>query len=194
MSMEEIVQAIQDLSIPYANKNITDQKLPLLELTGGEPLLQKECPSLMTLLCDAGYTVLVETSGAHPIENLDPRIRRIMDLKCPSSGESERMLWDNIQHLTQRDEVKCVIATHEDYEWCKLQIEKWDLSNRCEIMISWCAPLTDSQQDPCLNPSPSHNELITRQTLIERMIEDAIPARFQAQLHKIVWPADAIGV
>ena len=194
MSLNDITAEIKKLAAPYVNQRIKDQTLPIIELTGGEPLLQKNSPRLMTDLCDEGFTVLIETSGAHSIKNLDPRIRRIMDLKCPSSGESERMLWENIQHLNGRDEVKCVIATHEDYDWCKSQIIKWDLEKKCEILISWCAPLTESQRNPTLKPSPATGELITRQALIERMIEDAIPARFQAQLHKIVWPADAMGV
>jgi 7-carboxy-7-deazaguanine synthase len=194
MHLGDITNEIKKLAAPFSNKQIRSQTLPIIELTGGEPLLQKNTPRLMTDLCNAGFTVLIETSGAHSIKNLDPRIHRIMDLKCPSSGESERMLWENVQQLTHRDEVKCVIATHEDYEWCKSQIEKWDLQKKCEILISWCAPLTESQQNPSLNPAPVANDLITRQALIERMMNDAIPARFQAQLHKIVWPADAIGV
>ncbi|MDC0325463.1 radical SAM protein [bacterium] len=194
MTVEEVIDAIKEMSTPYKGKQLKGQNLPLIELTGGEPLLQKNSPTLMSQLSDAGYTVLIETSGAHPIQNLDPRIRRIMDLKCPSSGESDRMLWENMQHLTYLDEIKCVIATYEDYEWCKAQIEKWELEKRCEILISWCAPLTESQRNPSLNPAPAACDLISRQVLIERMIEDAIPARFQAQLHKIVWPADAMGV
>jgi 7-carboxy-7-deazaguanine synthase len=194
MSLEDITSEIDKLASPFANKQIKNQTLPIIELTGGEPLLQKNTPRLMADLCDAGFTVLIETSGAHPIKNLDPRIHRIMDLKCPGSGESDRMLWENIQHLNDRDEVKCVIATHEDYEWCKTQIRKWELNDRCEILISWCAPLTETQQHPSLKPAPSADDLITRKELIERMIEDAVPARFQAQLHKIVWPADAMGV
>ena len=194
MSIDAILQAVQDMAQPFASNKNQLQKLPLVELTGGEPLLQKGSPALVSQLCDLGYTVLIETSGAHDIQKLDPRSHRIMDFKCPSSGESERMLVENIEHLTRRDEVKFVIATHEDYRWCKEQIEKWCLNERCELLISWCAPLTASQQDPCLKPAPSQTELITRQELIDQMMQDALPARFQAQLHKIVWPADAKGV
>ena len=194
MTVKEVLTEINRLAAPYADRQIKNQSLPIIEVTGGEPLLQKNVPRLMTDLCDSGFTVLIETSGAHPIGNLDSRIHRIMDLKCPSSGESERMLWENIQHLGSRDEVKCVIATQEDYEWCKSTIKKWDLQEKCEILISWCAPLTESQHHPDLNPAPASTDLITRQALIERMIQDAVPARFQAQLHKVVWPVDAMGV
>ncbi len=194
MDLNEIIDAINDLAKPYVGKTINQQTLPIIELTGGEPLLQKKCPELMSRLCDEGYTVLIETSGAHPIEQLDSRIHRIMDMKCPSSGESQRMLWENIQHLRPSDEIKCVIATHEDYEWCKQQIIERDLAEKCEVLISWCAPLTHSQMHPSLNPGPPEEASISRQDLIERMIEDSLPARFQAQLHKIVWPADAVGV
>ena len=194
MSTDAILQSVQDMSGPFGTKDIKNQKLPLVELTGGEPLLQKESPTLVTRLCDEGYSVLIETSGAHPIQKLDPRSHRIMDLKCPSSGESDRMLWDNIEHLSQRDEVKFVMATHEDYQWCKAQIEKWRLNERCEILVSWCAPLTTSQQDPNLKPAPASEALISRQEIIDQMMKDALPARFQAQLHKIIWPADAKGV
>lgn len=194
MSLEAIVQAVQDMAGSFKTKVANHQALPLVELTGGEPLLQKESPKLVSMLCDQGFSVLIETSGAHPIEKLDPRSHRIMDLKCPSSGESERMLWENIEHLTQTDEVKFVIATHADYHWCKEQIETRRLNERCEILVSWCAPLTSSQQDPNLKPAPKSEELISRQALIEQMMSDALPARFQAQLHKIIWPADAKGV
>src|SRR5450755_1885896 len=106
-------------------------RLPLVELTGGEPLLQKNSLPLMKSLCDDGFTVLIETSGAHDISNIDPRVRRIMDLKCPSSGEVERNLFSNIAHLKADDEIKFVIGTIEDYEWAKEQIAKFDLQKIC---------------------------------------------------------------
>ncbi|MDA0752255.1 MAG: radical SAM protein [Verrucomicrobia bacterium] len=194
MSIEAIIQTVENMAQPFARNGTLGHKLPLVELTGGEPLLQKESPALVSQLCDRGYTVLIETSGAHDIRKLDPRSHRIMDLKCPSSGESDRMFAENIEHLSPRDEVKFVISTHEDYRWCKSQIEKWQLNERCEILVSWCAPLTASQQDPNLKPAPSPETLISRQEIIDQMMKDALPARFQAQLHKIIWPADAKGV
>src|SRR5436309_5813683 len=99
-----------------------DSRLPLVELTGGEPLLQKNALPLMKALCDEGFTVLLETSGALDIAPVDPRVRRIMDLKCPSSGESARNRWENLAHLKGTDEIKFVIGTLEDYDWSKKMI------------------------------------------------------------------------
>ena len=94
-------------------------RLPLVELTGGEPLLQRNSLPLMQALCDDGFTVLLETSGAHDIAPVDPRVRRIMDLKCPGSGEAARNRWENLPHLKSTDEIKFVITTREDYDWAK---------------------------------------------------------------------------
>ena len=102
-------------------------KCPLVEVTGGEPLLQKNVLPLMSMLADAGETVLLETSGAHDISAVDPRVHRIMDLKTPGSGEVERNLWSNIDHLKERDEVKFVIGSREDYEWSREKTERFDL-------------------------------------------------------------------
>ena len=195
MPLPRILERISELAAPYGKAaHNGPHRLPLVDLTGGEPLVQPAAKRLMTELCERGFTVLLETSGAHDISGIDPRVRRIMDLKCPSSGESDRMFAENIEHLSPRDEVKFVISTHEDYRWCKSQIEKWQLNERCEILVSWCAPLTASQQDPNLKPAPSPETLISRQEIIDQMMKDALPARFQAQLHKIIWPADAKGV
>src|SRR2546427_8873142 len=103
-------------------------QLPVIELTGGEPLLQKNSLPLMAALCDDGFTVLLETSGAHDIAPVDPRVRRIMDLKCPSSGEVGRNRWKNLAHLRNTDEIKFVIGTREDYDWAKEQIAKRQLA------------------------------------------------------------------
>src|SRR5438093_2242992 len=108
---------------------------PLVEITGGEPLLQKNVLPLMTRLCDAGKTVLIETSGAHDISPIDPRVHRIMDLKTPGSGECARNLWSNIAHLTKRDELKFVIGSREDYEWSRKHVEEHDLAERCGAVL-----------------------------------------------------------
>jgi 7-carboxy-7-deazaguanine synthase len=165
-----------------------------VELTGGEPLLQKNAPVLMRRLCDAGYTVLLETSGAHDISPVDPRVHRIMDLKCPSSGEAERNLWDNLKHLKATDEIKFVVGTEQDYEWIKQQIQKHRLAEICPLLVSWVHPLLPEQQDKSLKRVPSGQTPIPRQTLAERIIADALPVRFQAQLHKIIWPPEQRGV
>jgi len=194
MEIGTVLETIHTLAKPFESQSVAGQTLPLVEITGGEPLLQKGCLELITACCDAGLTVMIETSGAHPIETLDPRTHRIMDLKCPSSGESDRMLWENIEHLTERDEVKFVLATQADYDWAKEQITRWKIHERCEVLLSWCAPLTGTQQDSSLKPAPKESDRISRETVIEQMMRDALPARFQAQLHKIVWPPDAKGV
>jgi 7-carboxy-7-deazaguanine synthase len=168
--------------------------LPLVELTGGEPLLQKNALPLMAGLCDAGYTVLLETSGAHDISAVDPRVRRIMDLKCPSSGEVERNRWENLAHLKNIDEIKFVIGTVEDYAWVKEQIAKHKLDTICPLLVSWVHPLAPEQRDKSLKQVPAGQTPITRLQLVEQIIADALPLRFQAQLHKIIWPPEQRGV
>jgi 7-carboxy-7-deazaguanine synthase len=171
-----------------------EMRLPLVELTGGEPLLQKDSLPLMKQLCDDGFTVLVETSGALDISQVDPRVRRIMDLKCPSSGEVERNRWENLTHLKVTDEIKFVIGTVEDYEWAKEQIAKHRLAEICPLLISWVHPLSPEQQDKSLKKVPAGQTPISRRDLAERIIADALPVRFQAQLHKIIWPLEQKGV
>jgi 7-carboxy-7-deazaguanine synthase len=169
-------------------------RLPLVELTGGEPLLQKSSLPLMQQLCDDGFTVLVETSGALDISGVDPRVRRVMDLKCPSSGEVERNRMENIPHLKATDEIKFVIGTVEDYEWARQQIAAHKLDALCPLLMSWVHPLRPEQQDKSLKRVPAGQTPITRQALAERIIADALPVRFQAQLHKIIWPPEQRGV
>ncbi|HZR20838.1 MAG TPA: 7-carboxy-7-deazaguanine synthase [Verrucomicrobiae bacterium] len=168
--------------------------LPLVELTGGEPLLQKNSLPLMARLCDQGFTVLLETSGAHDIGPVDPRVRRIMDLKCPSSGEVARNRWENVPLLKSSDEIKFVIGTLEDYEWMKEVIHQHQLAAICPLLVSWVHPLLPEQQHQSLKPVPAGQTPIKRQQLAERIIADALPVRFQVQLHKILWPPDQRGV
>ncbi|MFN3409978.1 MAG: 7-carboxy-7-deazaguanine synthase [Limisphaerales bacterium] len=168
--------------------------LPLVEFTGGEPLLQPAALPLMTQLCDAGFTVLVETSGALDISRVDPRVRRIMDLKCPSSGEVARNRFDNIPHLKATDEIKFVIGAVEDYEWARAQIITHKLDTICPLLMSWVHPLRPEQQDKTLKPVPRGLTPMTRQQLAERILADALPVRFQLQMHKVIWPAEQRGV
>ena len=168
--------------------------LPLVELTGGEPLLQPAALPLMKQLCDDGFTVLVETSGALDISKVDPRVRRIMDLKCPSSGEVARNHFENIPHLKATDEIKFVIGTVEDYEWAKTQIATHKLDVICPLLMSWVHPLRPEQQDKALKPVPAGQTPITRQQLAERIIADALPVRFQVQMHKVIWAPEQRGV
>jgi 7-carboxy-7-deazaguanine synthase len=173
---------------------VNETSLPLVELTGGEPLLQTNVLPLMKQLCDDGFTVLVETSGALDVSQVDPRVRRIMDLKCPSSGEVERNHWENLAHLKATDEIKFVIGTVEDYEWAKQQIATHKLEAICPLLMSWVHPLAPEQQDKSLKGVPPGQTPISRRDLAERVIADALPVRFQAQLHKIIWPPEQRGV
>ena len=193
MPLADALAKVRELSVPFtAIKGA--QRLPLVELTGGEPLLQPAALPLMVALCDDGFTVLIETSGAHDISKIDPRVRRIMDLKCPSSGEVARNRHENIPHLKATDEVKFVIGTHEDYDWAKEQITKHTLGAVCPLLFSWVAPLAPHQQDKSLKPVPVGQHPLTRKELVERIVADALPVRFQLQMHKIIWPPDQRGV
>ncbi len=138
-------------------------------VTGGEPLAQKNCLPLLQALCDAGYLVSLETSGALDISATDPRVIRVMDLKTPGSGEVERNLYENIDYLQAQDQVKFVICSQSDYQWTKEKIEEYDLSGRCEILLS-----------------PSHNKQDATE-LAEWILEDRLPVRMQLQLHKYLW-------
>jgi len=173
---------------------LSPPRLPLVELTGGEPLLQPNALALMKQLCNDGFTVLIETSGAHNIAPIDPRVRRIMDLKCPSSGEVARNRFENIPHLKSTDEVKFVLGTVQDYEWAKEQIAKYNLDSICPLLFSWVAPLTPEQQDKSLKKVPAGQSPLTRKELAERIIADALPVRFQVQMHKVIWPPEQRGV
>jgi 7-carboxy-7-deazaguanine synthase len=170
------------------------QRLPLVELTGGEPLLQKSSLPLMQALCDDGFTVLLETSGAHDIGPVDPRVRRIMDLKCPGSGEAARNRCENLSHLKDSDEIKFVITTREDYEWAKQRIAEHKLDAICPLLFSWAHPLGPEQQTKSLKKLPAGQTPISRKELAEKIIADALPVRFQVQLHKVIWAPERRGV
>ena len=188
-TLAEVLAEVKRLAAPYANS-----PLPLVELTGGEPLLQKNSLPLMKQLCDDGFTVLIETSGAHDISKIDSRVHRIMDLKCPSSGEVGRNLFSNLAHLKATDEIKFVIGTLEDYEWAKAQIVAHKLAGLCPLLFSWVHPLAPQQQNKVLKPVPAGLTPITRKELVEKIIADALPVRFQIQQHKIIWPPEQRGV
>jgi 7-carboxy-7-deazaguanine synthase len=207
MAVAEVLAEVQRLAAPFgprlgecgmrnAECGVPNGacRLPLIELTGGEPLLQPAARPLMTSLCDAGYTVLLETSGALDIAPVDLRVRRIMDLKCPSSGEVERNRWENLSALRGTDEIKFVLGTREDYEWAKRQIAEHRLAAVCPLLFSWATPLAAGQQDKTLKPVPPGQTPITRRQLAEMMLADALPVRFQVQMHKVIWPPDQRGV
>ncbi len=138
-------------------------------VTGGEPLSQKECLPLLTALCDAGYDVSLETSGALDVSAVDPRVSRIMDLKAPDSGEVERNLWANLDCLNARDEIKIVIASRGDYEWARDIMRQRQIDRLCPVLFS-----------------PAQG-LIEPQSLAEWILADGLNVRFQLQLHKLLW-------
>jgi 7-carboxy-7-deazaguanine synthase len=148
----------------------------------------------MRALCDDGFTVLLETSGAQDIAPVDPRVRRIMDLKCPGSGEAACNRWENLAHLKSTGEIKFVIATREDYEWAKERIAEHGLAAICPVLFSWAHPLAAEQQDKSLKKVPPGQTLISRRELAEKIIADALPVRFQVQLHKVIWAPEQRGV
>jgi len=197
--VEEILSEVRKLATPF-RRNLQSSilnpqsSIPLVELTGGEPLLQPNALPLMKALCDDNFTVLIETSGAHDISKIDLRVRCIMDLKCPSSGEVARNRFENIAHLKATDEVKFVIGTQEDYDWAKEQIAQHQLAGICPLLFSWVQPLAPGQQHPSLKKVPAGQTPITRRELAEKIIADALPVRFQLQMHKFIWPAEQRGV
>jgi 7-carboxy-7-deazaguanine synthase len=192
-ALDAIRSRIHAIAAPFT-RGAAAQRLPLVELTGGEPLLQPNALPLMRQLCDDGFTVLIETSGALDIAPVDPRVRRIMDLKCPSSGESARNRWENLAHLRANDEVKFVIGTREDYDWARDIIAKHALHRVCPLLFSWVSPLMPEQQDASLKKIPAGHTPISRRELVERILADALPVRFQLQMHKFIWPPDQRGV
>jgi 7-carboxy-7-deazaguanine synthase len=150
---------------------------PLVELTGGEPLLQPGTVPLLTELCDAGRTVLLETSGEADISRVDPRVHKIMDLKAPGSGESHRNRWSNLAFITGRDELKFVLASREDYEWMRRVITEHALDDRT----------------PNLLVSTVFGKLSPRM-VVEWVMADRLPVRVQLQMHKYIWSPETQGV
>ncbi|MEN3370103.1 MAG: 7-carboxy-7-deazaguanine synthase [Verrucomicrobiota bacterium] len=165
------------MALDEISKTVSAFKCPLVEITGGEPLLQKNVLPLMTMLADTGHTVLLETSGAHDISPVDPRVHRIMDLKTPGSGESARNLFSNIEHLSDRDEVKFVIGSREDYEWSREQVERHVLAGRCRAVLF----------------SPIFGRIDPRE-IVDWILADRLPVRFQLQMHKFIWTPTTRGV
>ncbi len=153
---------------------VTSHGAPRVCVTGGEPLAQKRCLILLQRLCDAGYRVSLETSGALDVSAVDPRVHKVMDLKAPDSGESARNLWSNLEHLLPHDQVKVVIASRADYEWARGIVAEHALDRRCMVLFS-----------------PVWGKVQPRE-LAEWIIEDKLPVRFQLQLHKLLWD-DAAG-
>ncbi len=156
-SLDAIVDRVRELGARYVC------------VTGGEPLAQKACLELLTRLCDEGLRVSLETSGALPIDDVDPRVVRVVDVKTPGSGEERRNRYEQLQRLRSQDQVKFVICGREDYEWSRDKLRELRLDERCGVLFS-----------------PSHEQLPARE-LAEWILEDRLPVRFQIQLHKYLW-------
>lgn len=148
----------------------------LVEVTGGEPLFQKECIELMKGLCDEGYEVMLETGGSLPIKEVDKRVMIILDLKCPSSGMMKKNLYENVYHLKPSDELKFVIGNREDYDWAKEVVAKYNITEKCSVLFSTVFGT--------LNPA----------TMVEWILQDKLNVRFQLQMHKYIWDPKTKGV
>jgi len=160
----------------------------LVEVTGGEPLAQRSVHTLMTRLCDAGKTVLIETGGMLDIGACDDRVIRILDLKTPGSGESARMNWANVDRLTARDEVKFVVGDRTDYEWARDVVERYDLIKRAGAVLF--SPVHEQQAGLEILGHPGLNPRL----LAEWILEDGLDVVLQPQLHKHIWDAQTRGV
>jgi 7-carboxy-7-deazaguanine synthase len=157
MELSEILNKVAEFGTKYVT------------VTGGEPLAQKECYSLLQSLCDAGYSVSLETGGALDIAPVDKRVSVILDIKTPASNEEKNMRWENIAHIKFNDEVKFVLCNRADYDWAKAKMADLKLTDKCPILFS-----------------PSYHEL-SAETLAAWVLEDKLPVRMQMQLHKILW-------
>lgn len=159
----------ENTTIAAVLDRVASYHCPTVCVTGGEPLAQKNCLPLLTALCDGGYSVSLETSGSLDIAGVDGRVSRIVDLKAPDSGEVEKNLWRNLDHLTVRDELKLVLASAADYQWAVQMLKEHRLAQRCTVLFS---PVQGS-----LPPAD----------LAAWILRDRLPVRFQLQLHKILW-------
>jgi len=164
MTVEDVVDAVDQFGIS------------LVEITGGEPLMQNEAIPLMQTLLKKNYTVMLETGGALPIDEVPEQVIKIMDLKSPGSGEESKNNYDNLRHLTLKDEVKFVILDREDYDWSKKILDKYVVHKNAQVLFS-----------------PVYEKLDLKD-LAQWILEDNLPVRLQTQLHKVIWSKDAIGV
>lgn len=157
------------LDIDDIIRQVANFNCPVVCVTGGEPLAQKDCLTLLTVLCDAGYSVSLETSGALDISAVDARVCRIVDIKTPDSGEESKNHWENLVDLTPQDELKIVLASESDYEWAKALLQERHLNTRCTVLFAAVEGLL----------APTH--------LADWIVRDRLPVRLQIQLHKQLW-------
>jgi 7-carboxy-7-deazaguanine synthase len=166
----------KDMTLDEIHAEVDKLGAPLVLLTGGEPMLQKEMPALAARLLGAGYKVMIETSGAHLLDALPADVVRIVDIKTPGSGESARMNWKVLDGLRPRDAVKFVVTSEADYRWAAEVIRERKLGEKTEVLLS-----------------PTHGQ-VPPQALVDWMLRDRLPARLNLQLHKYIWSPDARGV
>jgi len=165
----------EDYSIEQLVEEAKKSGCKLVEVTGGEPLGQKEAIPLMEALLEEGFQVMLETSGALPIKNVPKSVMKIVDIKCPGSGMAERMLWENFDYLEPNDEIKCVIGDRKDYLWAKEQLKSRNLLGNKKVLFS-----------------PVHGSIDSKE-LAEWILQDRLPVKMQLQLHKILWPEKSKG-
>ncbi|MCH7773247.1 MAG: radical SAM protein [Bacteroidetes bacterium] len=166
----------EDKTIREIINEVKKYNCKLVEVTGGEPLVQDESLELMKRLCDEGFDVMLETGGSLPIKDIDERVLIIMDLKCPSSKMEKKNLYENIDYLKPKDELKFVIGNREDYNWSKEIISKYDLKNKSKILFS----VVFGELEPV--------------ALVNWIIEDKLDVRYQLQMHKYIWHPETKGV
>jgi 7-carboxy-7-deazaguanine synthase len=166
----------QEMTIAEILDRVKAYECPLIEITGGEPLVQENSLLLMKTLCDQGFQVMLETGGSLEISWVDRRVKKIVDFKCPSSGETEKNRFENIQFLNLDDEVKFVVGDRGDYEWAREIIRKYALSEKSTVLISTVFGAVDLQK------------------LVSWILQDHLQVRLQLQLHKIIWPRETRGV
>ncbi len=166
----------KDMRLDEILAEVKKYNCKLVEVTGGEPLVQIESLDLMSKLCDEGFEVLLETGGSLNIKDVDKRVKVIMDLKCPSSNMMKKNIYENINFIKPTDEIKFVIGTKEDYEWTKEIINKYDLANKCEVLFS----VVFGSLEPL--------------ALVNWVLEDKLKVRFQLQMHKFIWSPETKGV
>jgi 7-carboxy-7-deazaguanine synthase len=156
-------------SLPDILEKVASFEPQYITVSGGEPLAQPNCIPLLQQLCDAGYQVSLETSGALDISKVDPRVMKVVDLKTPGSLEMDKNLYNNIEHITPHDQIKFVICDRPDYDWAKAKLNEYQLSEKCEVLFS-----------------PSYTQLPLN-TLADWILADRLPVRMQIQLHKYIW-------
>lgn len=166
----------KNLTIEDTLKKVETFELPLVEITGGEPLLQDNVYPLMDALLEKGYKVMLETGGALPIDKVPESVIKILDIKCPGSGEEKKNHLENLKYLSTHDEVKFVLLDRADYEWSRDFLQKYDLPSSVQILFS---PVFDK---------------LDLKDLVQWILDDKLPVRLQTQLHKVIWSKDTIGV